>query len=127
MPEVNALVALAPTPSKRRPTGVSLTTTVTTAVVRTATYTGMGMPSHVPPPILDRRWVVVVGIPALYQSPGPNGSAFVPGVATIGLRRMRPMRKPLTSPAATAAAIAMPTAGRSRLFTPAGYLVTITT
>ena len=47
---MRAAVSFAPTPSKRRPAGVSLTTAVTTAVVTTAKYTGVGMPSQSPPP-----------------------------------------------------------------------------
>src|SRR6476646_8485745 len=85
------------------------------------------MPSHEPPPTFDRRAVVVVGMPAEAQRTTPNSNAFVPRVATIGLRRIRPMRNPLMRPAAIAAPTAIPIAGHSRPFTPAGYLVTITT
>ena len=47
-------------------------------------------------PIFARRAVVVVGMPAVYQSTAPKSSAFVPSVATIGLRRIRPIRKPFS-------------------------------
>ena len=106
---------------------MSLTTAVTTTVAATAKYTGAGMPSHVPPPTLASRAVVVVGMPAVYQSTAPYSSAFVPSVATIGLRRMRPIRKPFSEPAAIAARKARPIAGQSRALSPAGYLVTMTT
>ena len=93
---MRAAMPFAPTPSKRRPMGVSFTTAATTAVTATAKYTGAGIPSQSPPPTLARRAVVVVGIPAVYQSTTPKSSAFVPSVATIGLRRIRPTRNPLT-------------------------------
>ena len=85
------------------------------------------MPSQSPPPSLARRAVVVVGMPAVYQSTAPYSSAFVPSVATIGLRRIRPIRKPFSEPAAIAARNAMPIAGKSRELSPAGYFVRITT
>ena len=59
MPAVRAAVSFAPTPSKRRPVGVSFTTAATTAVAATAKYTGIGIPSQSPPPILASRAVVV--------------------------------------------------------------------
>ena len=93
----------------------------------TAKYTGAGIPSQRPPPTLARRAVVVVGIPAEYQSTAPKSRAFVPSVATIGFRRIRPTRNPFRRPAQTAARNAMPIAGQSRALSPAGYLVTITT
>ena len=68
---MRAAVSFAPTPSKRRPAGVSFTTAVTMAVVATAKYTGAGMPSQSPPPIRPSRAVVVVGMPAEYQSTAP--------------------------------------------------------
>ena len=49
-PAVRAAISFAPTPSKRRPIGVSLTTAATTAVTPTAKYTGAGIPSQSPPP-----------------------------------------------------------------------------
>ena len=110
---MRAAVSFAPTPSKRRPAGVSLTTAVTTAVAATAKYTGAGMPSQSPPPTFARRAVVVVGMPAVYQSTAPKSSAFVPSVATIGLRRIRPISNPFSEPAAIAARNAMPIAGRA--------------
>ena len=85
------------------------------------------MPSQTPLPTFASRAVVVVGMPAEYQRTAPNSSAFVPSVATIGLRRILPTRKPLIRPAMIAAPIASPIAGKRRLFTPAGYFVTITT
>ena len=100
---------------------------VTAAVAATAKYTGAGMPSQSPPPTLARRAVVVVGIPAVYQSTAPNRRAFVPSVATIGLRRIRPTSHPLSNPAAMAARNAIPIAGQRRALSPAGYLVKITT
>ena len=65
------------------------------------------MPSQSPPPTCASRAVVVVGMPAEYQSTAPYSRAFVPSVATIGLRRMRPIRKPFSEPTATAASSAM--------------------
>jgi len=50
---------------------VSLTTAATTIVAATATYTGDGIPSHVPFPIRERRAVVVVGMPDVYQRTTP--------------------------------------------------------
>jgi len=81
---------------------------------------GFASPQRVP-------WVVVVGIPAVYQRTAPKSSAFVPSVATIGLRRIRPIRKPLRRPAPIAARNAMPMAGQSLELSPAGYFVRITT
>ena len=124
---MSAVVPFAPTPSKRRPAGVSFTTAATTAVTATAKYTGAGIPSQSPPPTRARRAVVVVGIPAEYQNTTPKRSAFVPSVATIGLRRIRPTRMPLTQPAPIAARKAMPIAAQSRELSPAGYFVRITT
>ena len=106
-----AAIAFAPTPSKRRPTGVSLTTAVTTSRRDDGEVHGIGMPSQSPPPSLARRAVVVRGMPPEYQNTAPYSSAFVPSVATIGLRRMRPIRNPLSRPAAIAARNAMPIAG----------------
>jgi hypothetical protein len=71
--------------------------------------------------------VVVVGIPAVYQSTAPKSNAFVPSVATMGFRRIRPTSQPFTSPAAIAARNAIPMAGQRRALSPAGYLVRITT
>ena len=68
---MRAAVSFAPTPSKRRPTGVSLTTAVTSTVVTTAKYTGVGMPSQTPLPTLASRAVVVRGMPPVYQSTAP--------------------------------------------------------
>ena len=51
----------------------------------------------------------------------------MPSVATIGLRRIRPINSPFSKPAAMAARTAMPIATGSRELTPAGYFVTITT
>ena len=73
---VRAALALAPTPSNRRPAGVSFTTAVTTAVVTTATYTGVGIPSQIPPPTLARRAVVVRGMPPVYQNTTPKSNAL---------------------------------------------------
>jgi hypothetical protein len=69
--------------------------------------------------------VIVVGVPAEYQSTASR--AFVPSVATIGLRRIRPIKNPFNRPAAMAARNAMPIAGQRRVLSPAGYLVTMTT
>ena len=85
------------------------------------------MPSQSPPPTFARRWVVVVGMPAVYQSTAPKSNAFVPSVAMIGLSRIRPTSHPFTEPAAMAARNAMAIAGKSRESSPAGYLVRITT
>src|SRR4029079_5095770 len=112
---------------KRRPWGVSLTTAATMAVVATAKYTGAGIPSQVPPPTLARCAVVVVGMPAEYQSTPPNNRAFVPSVATIGLSRIRPIRNPVSTPAAMEGRTAIAIAAQSRELSPAGYFVTITT
>jgi len=71
--------------------------------------------------------VVVVGIPAEYQSTAPKSRAFVPSVATMGFSLIRPIRNPFTRPAQIAARKAMPIAGHSRALSPAGYLVTMTT
>ena len=66
-------------------------------------------------------------MPAVYQSTAPKSNAFVPSVATIGLRRIRPISTPFSEPAAMAARNAIPIAGKSRPFTPAGYFVRMTT
>jgi hypothetical protein len=71
--------------------------------------------------------VVVVGMPAVYQSTAPKSSALVPRVATMGLRRIRPIRNPFRRPAPIAARNAMPIAGHSLELSPAGYFVRITT
>jgi len=60
------------------------------------------MPSQSPPPMFARRAVVVVGMPAVYQSTAPKSNAFVPSVATIGLRRIRPISTPFSEPATMA-------------------------
>src|SRR3954468_6767646 len=85
------------------------------------------MPNQTPPPTDASRAVVVVGMPDVYQSTAPYSRALVPSVATIGLRRMRPISVPLTRPATTAAPNATAIAAHNRLLSPAGYLVTITT
>ena len=70
------------------------------------------MPSQSPPPTLASRAVVVVGMPAVYQSTTPKSNAFVPSVATIGLRRIRPISSPFSQPAPIAARNAIPIAAQ---------------
>ena len=84
---------------------------MTTIVATTAKYTGIGIPSQSPLPRLARRAVVVRGMPPVYQNTAPYSNAFVPSVATIGLRRIRPIRNPFSEPATIAARNAMAIAG----------------
>ena len=51
----------------------------------------------------------------------------MPSVATMGLRRMRPISSPFSEPAAMAARKAMTSAAQRRSLLPAGYFVRITT
>ena len=125
---MRAAVSFAPTPSKRRPAGVSLTTAVTSGRRGDGeVHRSRNAEPESRLPTLARRAVVVVGMPAVYQSTAPKSKAFVPSVATIGLRRIRPIRNPFSRPAAMAARNAMPIAGQRRALSPAGYFVTITT
>ena len=58
-------------------------------------HRGSARPSQSPLPRLARRAVVVRGMPPVYRNTAPYSNAFVPSVATIGLRRRAADQEPV--------------------------------
>jgi hypothetical protein len=120
-------VSLAPTPSKRRPATVFLTTNATSSVSAIAIGTVTGIPRTRLEAKSFSASVVVVGVPPDTWMTVPYSSAFIPSVVTIGVMPTRLTRNPVSEPAASAAPNARIRASGSFPESPAGCAVMITT